>query len=222
MINSLVNNKLPQEIRKDQIICEDTKTSSVFEILLLLPDEIIWDILRESIIDNKKIKSLSAGKLIDYSFWPSWDPDNTDNTRRVEPDLFLSFEKLDLIIESKIDLSNKQTKAQWEREIISYKNEHKETKKVILLAVDGIFDPNLTVINEVEVYKTTWDKIADTIINYSKNKNLEPEKKRLFKMFRNIFAMFYISYIDTISPLSEKLPIVIDKNQIRKLPKKWN
>ena len=74
---------------------EDPKTSAVFENLMLLPDNVFWHILKSSCFNNAKMR-INSGRLISYDFWPHWDNTGTDNQSYVEPDLFISFEELDV------------------------------------------------------------------------------------------------------------------------------
>lgn len=76
---------------------EDPKTSTVFESMLMLPDELFWKILRRACFNNDNLP-LVAGKIESYEFWPHWDPTKTTNTNLVEPDLFIRFQLFDVII----------------------------------------------------------------------------------------------------------------------------
>jgi hypothetical protein len=83
---------------------EDVRTSMFFDMLLLLADNLIWTIIRKACYNRKDLPD-DAGKLDREdrtAFWPSWDSKNTDNDVRVEPDVFLSFDKFDLIVEAKL------------------------------------------------------------------------------------------------------------------------
>ena len=92
---------------------EDPKTSSVFETLLMLPDELLWEVLRAACFDNDNLPMVS-GQIEDYEFWPHWDSANTSNTKLVEPDVFIRFQSFDLIIEAKYRDNYGQYSQQWE------------------------------------------------------------------------------------------------------------
>ena len=94
---------------------EDPKTSAVFENLMLLPDNVFWHILKSSCFNNAKMQ-INSGRLVSYDFWPHWDNTGTDNQSYVEPDLFISFEELDVIIEAKYGDYDGQGSSQWKRE----------------------------------------------------------------------------------------------------------
>lgn len=103
--------------------CEDPKTSAIFETLLMLPDDLFWDLLRGDCFENENLPPV-AGPIEDYKFWPHWSPINTTNTDYVEPDVFIRFQYLDIIIEAKYSERVGQYCEQWRNEIISYHNEY--------------------------------------------------------------------------------------------------
>jgi hypothetical protein len=158
MISAMIKGKT--EVKEDKI------TSSVFDSLLHLPDEMLWRIIKNSCYDNSNLPT-NAGALLDHEFWPHWDKKNTENERYVEPDLFLCFENIDIIIEAKRE-DTKQGKRQWKNELIAYKNKPYHDKEAVLLAIDGIESENREKINIkkdeiIYVYKTRWTKIYSTI-----------------------------------------------------------
>ena len=93
---------------------EDPKTSSVFENLMLLPDNVFWHILKSSCFYNERML-VNSGKLLSYEFWSHWDNTGTDNNTYVEPDLFIRFEEFDVIIEAKYGDYGGQYLKQWIR-----------------------------------------------------------------------------------------------------------
>ena len=116
---------------------EDPKTSSVFENLMLLPDNVFWHILKSSCFYNDRMLTYS-GRLLLYEFWPHWDNTGTDNQNYVEPDLFIRFEDFDVIIEAKYSDYGGQYLKQWHHELTAYNNEYGEEKKpVVFIAVGG-------------------------------------------------------------------------------------
>lgn len=141
-------------------LCEDSKTSLIFEQLALLPSQILWEILLQS----ANIPYKTVGKLKKIEFWPHWDATDTSNAKYVEPDVLLVFEKIDVIIEAKIGLGNLQYEDQWKNEFIAYTNEfsNSEDRPFILIAVDGnlSFEPVKT--KDYEVYRTSWDKLYNS------------------------------------------------------------
>lgn len=118
---------------------EDSLASSVFERLLYLPVDMFWRILVTSCYNPTLPKS--PGKIINYSFWPHWNPNGTVNSRYVEPDIFIQFEKFHLIIEAKLnDFADTQRLDQWQKEVISYYSHFasEERAPLYFLAIAGL------------------------------------------------------------------------------------
>lgn len=137
---------------------EDPKTSSVFETMLMLPDELFWDLLRSACFDNDNMP-IVAGKIEDYEFWPHWDPAGTSNSTLVEPDVFIRFQSFDLIIEAKYSDRSGQYLQQWENEIIAYRNEYGNDKPVYFMAVGGNAEKaseRVPLEKDVVANKCTW------------------------------------------------------------------
>ncbi len=143
---------------------EDPKTSVVFENLMLLPDNIFWNILRTA-TENKNILPETVG-LMDggFEFWPKWNSKSkydTGNSNYVEPDVFFRFEEIDVIVEAKYSDNSGQYREEWEREFKAYLNEYEgDGKKVVLLAVGG----NSTFEKEEDI---KVDKYRCPIVKYS-------------------------------------------------------
>jgi hypothetical protein len=168
-------------INKKLEVPENRVTFSIFDNLLHLPDDMIWRIIRDSCYNNSILPKI-AGTLLDYDFWPHWDKENTGNKNYVEPDMFLRFENVRIIIEAKLEY-NKQGIGQWEKEILSYYNEYNDP--VILLAIDGIDNEDNEEIplkdKSVCVIKSRWKKLFTVIercineisnIKYTNNKHI--------------------------------------------------
>lgn len=138
---------------------EDPKTSTVFEYMLMLPDELFWKILRRACFNNDNLP-LVAGKIESYEFWPHWNSENTTNSNLVEPDLFIRFQLFDVIIEAKYSDGGGQYYQQWKKEIQAYNNEYvNEKKSIYLIAVGGNADKqaeSVTLTTDVSVSKCTW------------------------------------------------------------------
>ena len=126
---------------------EDFLTAGVFTRLSYLDSQILWKILKEA-FDGKGFKKFSesmpsVGNLEDIQFWPSW---KDKKGYRVEPDVFLKFENMNIIVEAKFgDAGNEQYDDQWRREWQGMKNlECSELKpeKTWLFAIGGISDKN--------------------------------------------------------------------------------
>lgn len=88
---------------------EDPKTYLTIGQLRYLPADLFWELLRTSAVSPETMP-LTVGKLESFEMWPSWDPTGTGNTERVEPDVFIRFSWLDLIIEAKKRISEDKRK----------------------------------------------------------------------------------------------------------------
>lgn len=181
---------------------EDPKTSVVFENLMLLPDNVFWDILKTA-ASNDGILPDDVGLLADdFLFWPKWNPNSkfdTGNSNFVEPDIFYRFENLDVIVEAKYSDYSGQFREEWEREFKAYLNEYSEDKKkVVLLAVGG----NRTFEREPElrvdkyrcpVVKFSWVSLLNAVLAYEEEKlsNITDERLSSIKrIVRNIECGF--------------------------------
>ena len=116
---------------------EDTITSTIIGILLHLPDRLFWELLFKACYMNSALPK-DPGDLKEFEFWPKWSADGTNNTSYVEPDVFIRFSEIDLIIEAKPSDEGGQYQAQWRQELKAYQNEYGDNKKpVSLIALGG-------------------------------------------------------------------------------------
>lgn len=150
---------------------EDTLTSSVFDYLLLLPNEILLKILYKSLYENTL--PIFIGEVEYYEFWPKWNPENTSNSKYVEPDIFMRFQTIDVIIEAKRREIGQQYRKQWENELYAYYNEFgEENKTVYLFAIGGVdYEDvdNITIqvnneVKNIKIIKCRWYTILTTIM----------------------------------------------------------
>lgn len=184
MINFFRNHK---NKRSEFEICEDSKTSTVFEILTLFPNDVLWDILCKSAMIKDDI---NPGEFRDIHFWPKWNSSGTYNSQFVEPDVLIEFSKLNIIVEAKINKSNPQNILQWQNEILAYTNH--SWKKYLLIAVGGNYGPlgkeNIDFAipdSFIGVYKTEWDAIIKTV---NENANIPPSLKKYFEEAISLFG----------------------------------
>lgn len=174
MLQAIVFNKAGRNITSDEIhwkelfkASEDSLTSTIFGLLSYLPQEMFWKIFLKSCYSNPIV--MNNTRIIDYSFWPKWNSNNTKNSNLVEPDLFISTSEFDIIIEAKRYDHNQQSKEQWKAEFIAYLNEYGDLeKKVYLIAVGGIYDEKVEKLpinegvyinKEIEIIKCRWSRI---------------------------------------------------------------
>lgn len=197
---------------------EDPKTSSVFENLMLLPDNVFWYVLKQSCFNNNTLP-INSGRLLSYAFWPHWDGKGTGNTNYVEPDLFLEFEEFDVIIEAKYGDTGGQGEGQWRDEIIAYHNEFGEEKPFVFIAVGG----NMNVLEEsikvrkdlVNIHKCNWLSILMAVNKYEKElDNISApdmnysSTKRLLDNIILAFNINGVYNIDWFNTMARKTPII--------------
>src|SRR5580700_5208223 len=107
---------------------ENSLTAAVFAHLLHLPSEMFWQVLSNACYTTKLPKFQGEPKVYP---WPSW---RTADRDLVIPDLFVRFDKCDLIVEAKRWDNEMQDPAQWRRELSAYNNEYgNESKEVRIL-----------------------------------------------------------------------------------------
>lgn len=117
--------------------CEDSLTAAVFSHLLHLPAELFWQILRNACYGGERLPAYLGEPEV--SPWPQWKAEGTSNARYVEPDLFIRFPSLDLIVEAKRWDDRMQTRTQWAAELTAYANEYGgEKRSVCLIALGGL------------------------------------------------------------------------------------
>ena len=183
--------------------CEDSKTSLIFEGLSLLPSQVLWDILSQS----SSIPLQKPGNLLNMTFWPHWDAANTTNINFVEPDVFIEFEDIDVIIEAKIGMSNLQNPVQWENEIISYYNEYDRNKHLIVIAVDGNLNFKTEIIRDIHIYKTSWGRIYQSLLFHKEKIN-----SCLYELLEKAFELINIKPFVSINSLLEEIKLVAQNN----------
>ena len=197
---------------------EDPKTSSVFENLMLLPDNVFWHILRQSCFSNDTMP-IYTGRLLSYEFWPHWDRTGTDNTNYVEPDLYLEFEFFDVIVEAKYSDNGGQYQHQWQQEITAYHNEYGDEKPFVFIAVGG----NLSIVAEtitmksekVKIYKCNWLSILMGVNKYQKELESvtvpDLNISATLRLLDNIILAFNINgvyNIDWFNSMAQPIPAI--------------
>jgi hypothetical protein len=82
----------------------------------------------------------SQTKYNHLNFGPRWGYESDGEHKSVEPDIFIRFDKFDMVIEAKrSDVIEQQSRAQWEKEIKGYLNEYgEENRKLHFIALSGL------------------------------------------------------------------------------------
>ena len=183
---------------------EDSLTSSVFERLLLLSDENLWWVLRNA-CDKQAAATLpdNVGKLEKFEFWPSWDPDPQldRNYLRVEPDVFLRFEDLDIIVEAKRSdfeqlQNNEEHPEQWENELGAWYQKFKDDRPVVLLAIGGNTNVGTCEVElkhlkqQFRVEMLNWGMLSDAVFELSNRFSKDTHLAHVFDQLDNVFEFF--------------------------------
>lgn len=163
MIYAIKHNKVKRAIFKAN---EDALTSSIFERLMYLPQELLHHIFATALFDD--IENLELHQIESITFWPNWSAEYTLNASRVEPDVFIRTAKQDIIIEAKRYDVNQQYVDQWEKEIQAYYNEYAhESKPLLFIALGGLYTHETQIIdvngNEHKIYMCAWKSLLNTI-----------------------------------------------------------
>lgn len=188
--------------------CEDSMTSLIFESLSMFEPSDIWAILKESCLIDI---SLNPGKLKEIDFWPKWNADGEQNTRYVEPDVYMDYDNIKIIFEVKKPENASQDSNQWRKEIKAFRKKYPQNNvEVILIAING----NSSFIKEneegVNVYKTSWGRLCDAAL---KRKDVLSDYKRKWLVYA--FDIIGVApYSAIISWLDEINDLRIDPNAI--------
>lgn len=179
MLQALLHSKLKDSFENTSFSpSEDTLTSSVFGILQYLPDDTLWNIVRNSCGEEKENLPETIGEIEYIDFWPQYPAVEglTTNRRYVEPDVLLVTKKYYVIIEAKKYDGGGQRLTQWKNEIISINSED-NTKEILFVAMGG----NSTLMHEEISVELKNAEVRNYIINRGSWFNLlnEIQKKEI-------------------------------------------
>jgi hypothetical protein len=139
MLNAVLNRKTQGIFRQDYTGefagYEDSLTATVFERLFYLSrprqEAIVDTLLQDSWLT---VRAADLGTLQAYEFWPRWP---TLEGGITEPDIYVQFERADLIVEAKRWDVPQQYFEQWAREIKARPPE-RSGWPLLLLAIGGL------------------------------------------------------------------------------------
>lgn len=227
MINAVLNKKA--DIQRN----EDVKTSSILGLLLLLPAEMFWKLLRSSMSDTHMLPA-SSGDILNSEFWPHWNVDNKDtevtNQKLVEPDVFIEFENFDLIIEVKLD-GNFQYSDQWTNEVCAYKSNISTEKELIFVALGGNASLDSILLTKgrakgTTVHKCSWNRLLEVVhseVEYQEHATY-PYDRHILRILHMIEKAYTI-YGERVTLWMESIPtslLNIDCNCLHKFKETWN
>lgn len=133
---------------------EDTLTSTVFERLFYLSDELISEILMS---EEWWGSNVPVGAIEDIFFWPRWESALTDGQK--EPDVVVLWKERILVIEAKRnDFVRLQCPQQLAHECASARKRYPD-RAVFILAVGGLEDKRPQTINNL--YESTLKHLTD-------------------------------------------------------------
>lgn len=167
---------------------EDFKTSSSIGLLQYLPDEVFWNIMRNSCVG---FTTTDFGKIESFNFWAHTDATDTSNSQLVEPDVWIETEKYDVIIEAKVGDGGGQYTAQWQNEIQSIKNEQNNNdyeKPIILIALGGNENMHPERVMDCPVYKASWYNLLNAVVNERETQNENGHVCRILDDVVELFA----------------------------------
>lgn len=183
---------------------EDTLTSSVVGLLQYLPPYVFNNILKESCGINSPFPN-DIGYIDYIGFWEHWNATETSNARIVEPDVFISTNKYQIIIEAKKNDESGQYHEQWRKEIEAFLNTYKlDNRNVLFLALGG----NTSLEHEKEtidgtsfqIYKASWFNILNSVSKLI-SEPFPNHVKRILSDIADAFELhgfFNIEWVDSI------------------------
>ncbi len=135
---------------------EDNLTFNVFTRLLYLNEASFVEIVKNAFGIKYDLHNLK-----EITFWPSWNALNTQNNKRVIPDLFLRCDDYDIIIEAKRYDLGQQYDGQWENQINAYLNEYgSDNKRLLYIPLGGMSYSKFN--NTVaDMYQSYWFQLAN-------------------------------------------------------------
>ena len=141
--NNLAGVELGAEWRSLYRQTEDFLTAAVFGRLAYLPSPTLWSIIRHAAVTIAPSNNLpqDVGRLLTREFWPRWELDAPrQDTAWKEPDVFLGFERLHLLVEAKLGDFLTQNAEQWATELAAFlqRDETDHAIPMWLLAIGGM------------------------------------------------------------------------------------
>ena len=226
MINAVLKKKTEIHLN------EDTKTSSILGLMSLLPAELFWKLLKNSLSEPTNLP-VSSGDLLNIEFWPHWYNNEKDtditNSKLVEPDVYIEFENFNTIIEVKLD-GNLQYENQWINQICAYQTNIKSSKPLVYIALGGnkSLETNTLTKGKVQgyhIYNCSWKRLLEVIHEQIDFLNSEPYKfdGQTLRILHRVEQAFSI-YGERVTLWMESIPThltAIDNSYIKEIRRLW-
>lgn len=206
---------------------EDSLTATVFDLLKYLPTPVFWRILKRALLQDKL--PAQATRLRDWLFWEKWNVQNSDrnlNTRFVEPDVFLRFEDIDIIIEAKRFNEKQQSQKQFSEQVNAYFHIFGvEQRSLYYIQMGGLLGKedqpayvwpsrveNAAIatadIRNVTVLKTNWNRLLDSVLHEANSiadsgfDNLAHQQRLLHDIVLGfeMFQFYRLKWLKDLSP----------------------
>lgn len=229
MIQALLHNKLKDSFSDPHFKpSEDSLTSSVIGLLLYLPDDVFWQLLRGSCGIQSTLPE-SIGEILSVNFWEKMEADGKHNSNYVEPDVWIECQDYDIIIEAKKYDSCGQYEDQWAKEIVSFNRTFKDyDKQLIFIALGGnssLQDCFMEVNGKPHIiYTSSWYNLlyeVDKYQQYLQTDNLSKETKGYMRLLSDTISIFAKHGYLSINWLESMTHISIDKNNSKKVSSLW-
>lgn len=167
MLQALIHKKLKNSFANPEFRpSEDALTSSTIGVLQFLPDEVFWNLIRQSCCEPKSVYK-EVGNILRVNFWEKWNADGTNNTHYVEPDVWIETEQCHIIIEAKKFDGVGQYREQWQNEIQALINEENDEKEIVFIALGGnqqLTDEKVWVKKcQYTIHKATWFNLLHAV-----------------------------------------------------------
>ncbi len=229
MIKALLHNKLKDSFTDPHFKpSEDSLTSSIIGLLMYLPDDLFWQLLRNSCGMQSGLTE-SVGDILSVNFWEKMEADGKHNSNYVEPDVWIECRDCNIIIEAKKNDLCGQYEDQWTKEIDSfYKTFIDDDKQLIFIALggnDSLQDCSKKINDKFyTIYTSSWYNLLHEVDKYQlslQKENLSKETKGYMRLLCDILSMFAVHGYLSINWLEGMAHTSIDHNSSKILSSLW-
>ena len=198
---------------------EDPKTSSIIGSILLLPDQIIYNIFNKAC--SPVTMPLNNNMITGFEFWPHWE-DDSYNANYVEPDVIIHCDYRDILIEAKYSDTSGQYSEQWKKEITAYHKLYGTTKGLSFIALGGNDNYDFEEIDGIPIMKCSWTSLLMAVLSTrSQFETISFKDEHLsqtLRILKHIEKAFEAHGVYTVTPLCAECLI---KHQVNTLNNKY-